>query len=106
MLLANMAVAHQIYRTYPELALLRRHPPPQSKMVDDLQEFCDQMGLDVDFSSSGALHVGISNYVNSIKNQHWQTDLQIQTRNIETDVKVLLKETLTFNRHFTIKNPT
>lgn len=59
MLLANMAVAHQIYRTYPELALLRRHPPPQSKMVDDLQEFCDQMGLDVDFSSSGALHVGI-----------------------------------------------
>ncbi|KAK7162556.1 hypothetical protein R3I93_006780 [Phoxinus phoxinus] len=56
MLLANMAVAHQIYRTYPELALLRRHPPPQSKMVDDLQEFCDQMGLDVDFSSSGALH--------------------------------------------------
>ncbi|KAG1937810.1 DIS3-like exonuclease 2 [Pimephales promelas] len=56
MLLANMAVAHQIYRTYPELSLLRRHPPPQSKMVDDLQEFCDQMGLDVDFSSSGALH--------------------------------------------------
>ncbi|XP_067310498.1 DIS3-like exonuclease 2 isoform X1 [Pseudorasbora parva] len=56
MLLANMAVAHQIYRTYPELALLRRHPPPQSKMVDDLQEFCDQMGLDIDFSSSGALH--------------------------------------------------
>ncbi|XP_051990669.1 DIS3-like exonuclease 2 [Xyrauchen texanus] len=56
MLLANMAVAHQIYRSYPELALLRRHPPPQSKMVDDLQEFCDQMGLDIDFSSSGALH--------------------------------------------------
>lgn len=56
MLLANMAVAHQIYRTYPELALLRRHPPPQSKMVDDLQEFCEQMGLDIDFSSSGALH--------------------------------------------------
>lgn len=66
MLLANMAVAHQIYRTYPELALLRRHPPPQSKMVDDLQEFCEQMGLDIDFSSSGALHVGITNYVNSI----------------------------------------
>lgn len=56
MLLANMAVAHQIYRSYPDLALLRRHPPPQSKMVNDLQEFCDQMGIDIDFSSSGDLH--------------------------------------------------
>ncbi|XP_016114451.1 DIS3-like exonuclease 2 [Sinocyclocheilus grahami] len=25
-------------------------------MVDDLQEFCDQMGLDIDFNSSGGLH--------------------------------------------------
>ena len=57
MLLANMAVAHQIYRSFPEHAMLRRHPPPQTKMVDELQEFCDQMGLAVDFSSAGALHV-------------------------------------------------
>ncbi|KAG5286010.1 hypothetical protein AALO_G00009990 [Alosa alosa] len=56
MLLANMATAHQLYRTFPELALLRRHPPPQTKMIDDLQEFCDQMGLNIDFSSAGALH--------------------------------------------------
>ncbi|KAM6948751.1 DIS3-like exonuclease 2 [Aplochiton taeniatus] len=56
MLLANMATAHKIYRSFPEKALLRRHPPPQTKMVDDLQEFCDQLGLNVDFSSAGALH--------------------------------------------------
>ncbi|KAJ8270415.1 hypothetical protein GJAV_G00114300 [Gymnothorax javanicus] len=56
MLLANMAVAHQIYRNFPKLALLRRHPPPQTKMVDDLTEFCHQMGLNLDFSSAGALH--------------------------------------------------
>uniref|UniRef100_A0A667YUL0 DIS3-like exonuclease 2 n=1 Tax=Myripristis murdjan TaxID=586833 RepID=A0A667YUL0_9TELE len=56
MLLANMAAAHQIYRSFPEQALLRRHPPPQTKMVDELQELCDQMGLNVDFSSAGALH--------------------------------------------------
>lgn len=31
MLLANMAVAHQIYRSYPELAMLRRHPQPKGK---------------------------------------------------------------------------
>ncbi|KAL3862206.1 hypothetical protein ACJMK2_008193 [Sinanodonta woodiana] len=37
MLLANMAVAHKINSAYPEKALLRRHPPPQSKMADDLR---------------------------------------------------------------------
>uniref|UniRef100_A0A4W5PQL3 DIS3-like exonuclease 2 n=1 Tax=Hucho hucho TaxID=62062 RepID=A0A4W5PQL3_9TELE len=56
MLLANMATAHQIYRSFPNKALLRRHPPPQTKMVDDLQEFCDQMGLNIDFSTAGTLH--------------------------------------------------
>ncbi|CAL8278406.1 unnamed protein product [Lota lota] len=59
MLLANMAVAHQIYRSFPQQAMLRRHPPPQTKMVDELQEFCDQMGLAVDFSSAGALHTSL-----------------------------------------------
>ena len=57
MLLANMAVARKIHRTFPERALLRRHPPPQTKMLNDLVEFCDQMGLPMDFSSAGALNV-------------------------------------------------
>ncbi|XP_041119989.1 DIS3-like exonuclease 2 [Polyodon spathula] len=56
MLLANMATAHQIYRSFPDQALLRCHPPPQTKMVDNLLEFCDQMGLKLDFSSAGALN--------------------------------------------------
>lgn len=57
MLLANMAVAHKIHRAFPERALLRRHPPPQTKMLSDLEEFCDQMGLPMDFSSAGAIDV-------------------------------------------------
>uniref|UniRef100_A0A8B9T2Q9 RNB domain-containing protein n=1 Tax=Anas platyrhynchos TaxID=8839 RepID=A0A8B9T2Q9_ANAPL len=57
MLLANMAVAHQIYRSFPERALLRRHPPPQTKLLKDLMEFCNQVGLDIDFSTAGTLHV-------------------------------------------------
>lgn len=57
MLLANMAVAHKTHRTFPERALLRRHPPPQTKMLNDLVEFCEQMGLPMDFSSAGALNV-------------------------------------------------
>uniref|UniRef100_A0A8C5BZA2 DIS3-like exonuclease 2 n=1 Tax=Gadus morhua TaxID=8049 RepID=A0A8C5BZA2_GADMO len=49
MLLANMAVAHQIYRSFPQ----------ETKMVDELQEFCDQMGVAVDLSSAGALHASL-----------------------------------------------
>lgn len=60
MLLANIATAHHIYQRFPELALLRRHPPPKTKMVDELQELCDQLGLDVDLSSAGALNVSSS----------------------------------------------
>ncbi|XP_043347730.1 DIS3-like exonuclease 2 isoform X1 [Dermochelys coriacea] len=60
MLLANMAVAHQIYRSFPQQALLRRHPPPQTKMLNDLMEFCDQLGLEIDFSSAGALHKSLN----------------------------------------------
>jgi len=36
MLLANMAVAHKLNRAYPDLAVLRRHPPPQTRMLDEL----------------------------------------------------------------------
>ncbi|KAI4891274.1 hypothetical protein NFI96_016473 [Prochilodus magdalenae] len=56
MLLANMAVAHHIYRKFPKLALLRRHPPPQSRMMEVLQELCDQMGLNINLESAGTLH--------------------------------------------------
>ncbi|XP_027444555.1 DIS3-like exonuclease 2 isoform X3 [Zalophus californianus] len=60
MLLANMAVAHKTHRTFPEHALLRRHPPPQTKMLNDLVEFCEQMGLPMDFSSAGALNESLT----------------------------------------------
>ncbi|KAM9316575.1 DIS3-like exonuclease 2 [Gastrophryne carolinensis] len=60
MLLANMAVAHRIYAHFPEEALLRRHPPPQTKMLNDLIEFCDQMGLQLDFTNSGTLHKSLN----------------------------------------------
>nr|XP_046264868.1 DIS3-like exonuclease 2 [Scatophagus argus] len=60
MLLANIATAHHIYRRFPELALLRRHPPPKAKMVDELQELCDQLGIDIDLSSAGALHKSLN----------------------------------------------
>ncbi|XP_039999974.1 DIS3-like exonuclease 2 isoform X2 [Xiphias gladius] len=60
MLLANIATAHHIYRKFPELALLRRHPPPKAKMVDELQELCDQLGIDIDLTSAGALNKSLN----------------------------------------------
>ncbi|KAL6491341.1 hypothetical protein MHYP_G00016860 [Metynnis hypsauchen] len=63
MLLANMAVAHKIYRKFPKLALLRRHPQPQSRMMEVLQELCDQLGLNINLESAGALHRSLNENV-------------------------------------------
>ncbi|KAF6361350.1 DIS3 like 3'-5' exoribonuclease 2 [Rhinolophus ferrumequinum] len=60
MLLANMAVAHKIHRAFPERALLRRHPPPQARMLSDLEEFCDQMGLPIDVSSASTINKSLT----------------------------------------------
>uniref|UniRef100_A0A1A7XSY2 DIS3-like exonuclease 2 n=2 Tax=Iconisemion striatum TaxID=60296 RepID=A0A1A7XSY2_9TELE len=60
MLLANMATATHIYRKFPDLALLRCHPPPKTKMMEELEELCTQLGFDVDFSSAGALHKSLN----------------------------------------------
>ncbi|XP_061408135.1 DIS3-like exonuclease 2 isoform X2 [Lethenteron reissneri] len=60
MLLANMAVAHKIYGAFPKQALLRRHPPPQSNLIQALREFCTELGLQLDFSSAGSLNVSLN----------------------------------------------
>ncbi|XP_048477354.1 DIS3-like exonuclease 2 isoform X2 [Rhincodon typus] len=56
MLLANMAVAHIIYGLFHEQALLRRHPPPQTNMLDDLAAFFEELGVKLDLRTAGALH--------------------------------------------------
>ncbi|XP_063410358.1 DIS3-like exonuclease 2 isoform X3 [Mytilus trossulus] len=62
MLLANMAVAHKIKKDFPKKAFLRRHPPPQSKMVDDLVELCSNLGFPIDPSSAGTLQKSLWRY--------------------------------------------
>ena len=34
MLLANMSVAEKLYRAFPEIAVLRMHPPPQPRSLE------------------------------------------------------------------------
>ncbi|KAK3795592.1 hypothetical protein RRG08_010546 [Elysia crispata] len=55
MLLANMAVAHKITNTFPDKAVLRRHPPPQVKPLIHVEELCENLGLEVDAGTSGSL---------------------------------------------------
>ena len=57
MLLANMAVAYKIYKTFPKHAILRRHPAPQDKMADDTEQMCRALGIPMDTSSAAAIQV-------------------------------------------------
>ena len=62
MLLANMAVAHHIYTAYPETALLRRHPKPHQKQLDDLLELCKSFGISFNCTSSKTIHESLAQF--------------------------------------------
>lgn len=62
MLLANMAVAHHIYSACPETALLRRHPKPHQKQLDDLIELCKSFGISFNGTSSRTIHESLSQF--------------------------------------------
>jgi len=55
MLLANIAVATQITQSFPQHAMLRRHPPPQPGAFDALNHALRAHGHELDASSSLAL---------------------------------------------------
>ena len=55
MLKANVSVANFILKCHPNSALLRCHPPPTKKGLENFNKFCDMMNMSVDSSSSGAL---------------------------------------------------
>jgi DIS3-like exonuclease 2 len=56
MLLANIAVARKIYQAYPSRAILRRHPLPNSKQLEQLGDSLRVSGYEVcDVSSSRAI---------------------------------------------------
>eukprot|EP00192_Tetraselmis_astigmatica_P002303 CAMPEP_0117691284 /NCGR_PEP_ID=MMETSP0804-20121206/25625_1 /TAXON_ID=1074897 /ORGANISM="Tetraselmis astigmatica, Strain CCMP880" /LENGTH=998 /DNA_ID=CAMNT_0005504481 /DNA_START=114 /DNA_END=3110 /DNA_ORIENTATION=- len=59
MLLANRRVAEFISQAFPDRALLRRHPPPDPRQLQTLEESMTKMGISMDTSSSGALHASL-----------------------------------------------
>lgn len=52
MLLANTTVAEVISRTFPDSALLRRHPEPILRKLREFESFCSKHGFELDTSSS------------------------------------------------------
>lgn len=62
MLLANMAVAHKIKTSFPKKAILRRHPAPQVKPLQDVEELCDSLGMKINASTAGQLQKSLLKY--------------------------------------------
>ena len=62
MLLANMAIAHHIYAAYPETALLRRHPKPHKKQLEDVIEICKSFGINFNGTSSKTIQESLSQF--------------------------------------------
>lgn len=53
MLLANMAVADFIAAAFPERAMLRRHPPPNERKLNETVELAAQMGYPLSTTTAG-----------------------------------------------------
>jgi exosome complex exonuclease DIS3/RRP44 len=52
MLLANIAVAEKIAMHFPTFAILRRHPKPKDKEIQDLTDQLSKFGYDMSVETS------------------------------------------------------
>nr|XP_017010835.2 DIS3-like exonuclease 2 [Drosophila takahashii] len=68
MLLANQSVARFIHDSFPEIAVLRNHPPPLTKSLKSLREKLLTLGFDLDYSSSKALQESMVRLCNEAPN--------------------------------------
>lgn len=62
MLLANMLVAHQCVAFCRDVALLRRHPPPNEKSMTKVAQACQELGFDIDAHTAGTLQRSMDAY--------------------------------------------
>ena len=56
MLLANQSVAAKLYKSFPALAVLRRHQRPDPKLMDSTAASLREQGFNIDSTSSRSLH--------------------------------------------------
>jgi len=62
MLLANTRVAQKIYNAFPEIAVLRSHPPPNILKLKQLSENLETLGIHLDVTSSKTLQESLLLY--------------------------------------------
>ncbi|KAI6191375.1 DIS3-like exonuclease 2 [Aphelenchoides bicaudatus] len=62
MLLANMQIAKHIHNSFPDTALLRRHPPPKVKAVSELDDKLNLLGFEIEFSSGQTIADSLKNF--------------------------------------------
>ncbi|KAK3697536.1 hypothetical protein QZH41_019776 [Actinostola sp. cb2023] len=62
MLLANMAIAHHIYTAFPSIALLRRHPKPDQRQLDELVKLCHNHGIQFNIQSSKTIQQSLAKF--------------------------------------------
>lgn len=59
MLLANVWVAKKIYESYPSCAILRRHPPPKEKELNNFIEILKERGHELKAGSNLELNISL-----------------------------------------------
>lgn len=70
MLLANMAVAHRLYKAFPEEAFLRSHPPPDDAQLTEVEALCSAHGVTLDTTSAGTLQASLNSMLGTDELSH------------------------------------
>ena len=62
MLLANMAVAHCIYDAFPHTALLRSHPKPDARQLEDVEALCKSLQINFSHETSKDIQKSLNTF--------------------------------------------
>ena len=62
MLLANMAVAHRIYKAFPDRAMLRCHPKPDARQLEEIRAMCKAVGINFLHESSKGIQETLNTF--------------------------------------------
>lgn len=62
MLQANISVAEKIYHVFPDLAFLRCHDEPNPRMINNVREKLEMIGIHLNVESSGDIHKSIHTF--------------------------------------------